>query len=192
MRRTELMTALMAAILAVTLATACAPAKQKSLAAAEPASTEKRLAMATSYLVNLAVVGSDTASVQAGYATLDAPIDRLHQYVTSARAAVQRVNQSIDDAITTGERLRSYVEPKAMSAGQTRRYSHYWYLGRAKLDVAKIEAERAVSAADSVLACAAPSCVTAPARSLQTHSLAAAGAAREAESLVRIAMIYVK
>ena len=179
------------ALLSGALVAACSPAPKQAVETAPRLSLEQRLAQTTAWLVNVAVVSYDTASVQAGYATIDAPLQKVHEYAATARETTKRASQSIEDAILAGDRLRTQVEPDGIAAGP-RRYSHYWYLGKAKLDVARLESERAVIAADSVLACTAPSCTTAPARSFRTHSVAAAGAAREAESLVRLAMVYVK
>jgi hypothetical protein len=76
---------------------------------------------------------------------------------------------------------------KAESASYTR----YWKIGREKLDLARTKATSAVGAADLALACTATTCASARTQEMQTHIEQAAGASREAESLVRIALIYV-
>jgi hypothetical protein len=69
-------------------------------------------------------------------------------------------------------------------------FDRYWGMGRAKLDTARVRSLRAVQAADSALACTADNCAATLARVVYQHMNAASGAAREAESLVRIAMYY--
>jgi hypothetical protein len=174
-------------------ATACAtpPIPTPELVADRRTPTQ-RLADSTSQLVTLAAIVSDSAIVQASYATIDGPAERVRGFVTVARDAAQRAARSLDDAIEKGDRLGATAEPPGSAGAGTRRYSHYWHLGRAKLDAARVESARAASAADSALACTLPSCTTASAQALRTHSQLAAGAVREAESLVRIALLYVK
>ena len=171
---------------------ACTPPPIPTPAIVDPRTPLQRLADSTSQLVALAAQASDSAILQASYATIDGPVERLRGYVNTAREAAQRASKSLDDAIEKGDRLRLTVEPEGSVNAGSRRYSHYWHLGRAKLDVARVESERAASAADSALACTLPSCTTVSAQSLRTHSQLAAGAVREAESLVRIALLYVR
>jgi hypothetical protein len=171
---------------------ACATAPAPPPALVDPKTPLERLADSTSFLVTMAAIVSDSAILQASFATIDGPADRQRGYVTTARDAAQRVTRSLDDAIEKGNRLQAKVEPEGSVAAGSRRYSHYWHLGRAKLDVARVESERAATAADSALACTLPSCTVVSAQALRTHSQLAAGAVREAESLVRIALLYLK
>jgi hypothetical protein len=144
----------------------------------------------TRRLAAYVALAADTASVQARMAAQAHSLDDERAVLTQARAAAQNATLQASAALLKGDWLESMVKMDGSSddvAGGLG-YSHYWQIGRAKLDVARAKSNEAVSAADAALACSARSCSAAHVLHLQSSVDAAAGAAREAESVVRVAI----
>ena len=151
-----------------------------------------RVADSTRSLVNRAAIASDSANARARVALVETSPDRARQGVQGARAAAQSASGFMTVAIAQGDYLDRTLPDATLGAkGSSASYSRYWKVGREKLDLARSRAGSALEAADLALACADTECAKARAGELQDYIEQAAGAAREAESLVRIAMVYV-
>jgi hypothetical protein len=148
----------------------------------------KIVADSTATLVSIAAHESDTAMVRTRVATIARSLDDAQKLVQGARSAVVTAGSSAAVAIRQGDWLRNVV------AGEQRgeEFAKYWSIGRVKLDEARAISEIAVAVADSALACTQAECAAQHARQMQQHVVAAAGAAREAESMVRVALVHVR
>ncbi|HKG91526.1 MAG TPA: hypothetical protein VKA84_06540 [Gemmatimonadaceae bacterium] len=197
-----------AALLAVTAALATAAACASSTPSATPASAkaleapEARfpilvLAESATRILAFTSSASDSARVQARVASLTAnSIDVTRDYVTRARTSALRAGNGAERAITTGDILgvrfayaRTTLHGNKQLDVRGPGYEHYWQLGRAKLELARTQTGQAVVVADSALACRAAPCASSRAKQMASHIDAAAGATREAEGLVRIALL---
>jgi hypothetical protein len=188
-----------AAVLAT--AAACAtPGTNTTAKALDP--TEAKfpllvLAESTTRILAYSSSTSDSARVQARVAALgSSSLDVTRDYVTRARTSATRANIGVERAIAQGDMLgvRFTSAQRALRADKQFEvkgpgYDHYWQLGRAKLELARTQTGQAVAVADSALACPATSCAASRAKQMATHIDAAAGATREAEGLVRIALL---
>ena len=155
----------------------------------EPApSPLKLVADSTATLVSIAAHETDTAMVRARVATIARSLVDARKLVQGARSAVATAGSHVSSAIRQGDWLRNVV------AGEERGedFAKYWSIGRVKLDEARALSEIAVVVADSALACTEQECAAATAKRMQQHVEAAAGAAREAESVVRVALVHVR
>jgi hypothetical protein len=151
-----------------------------------------RVADSTSSLVNRAAITSDSANARARVALVETAPDRARQGVQGARAAAQNANGFMTVAIAQGDFLdQTLPDASVGAAGSSVSYSRYWKIGREKLDIALSRTTSALQAADLALACVDPECTKVRTGELRDYIEQAAGAAREAESLVRIAMVYV-
>jgi hypothetical protein len=118
--------------------------------------------------------------------------ERARQGVQGARAAAQTASGFMTVAIAQGDYIDQTLPGASVGATASNlSYSRYWRIGREKLDLARSRTTSALQAADLALACPDPDCTKARTGELQDYIQQAAGAAREAESLVRIAMVYV-
>lgn len=148
----------------------------------------KAVADSTATLVSIAAHETDTAMVRARVATIARSLGDAHKLVQGARSAVATAGSHVAVAIRQGDWLRNVV------AGEQRGedFAKYWSIGRVKLDEARAISAIAVAVADSALACTETECAAERARRMQQHVEAAAGAAREAESVVRVALVHVR
>lgn len=148
----------------------------------------KVVADSTATLVTVAAHETDTAMVRARVATIARSIDDAHKLVQGARSAVATAGSHVAVAIRQGDWLRNVV------AGEQRgeEFARYWSIGRVKLDEARARSEIAVAVADSALACTETGCASEHARRMQEQVEAAAASAREAESVVRVALLQVR
>jgi hypothetical protein len=144
----------------------------------------------TRVLATEAAESSDTADAQARIAATARSLDDALRYMTSARLSAQNANRQASSALVKGDWVQHMLAGAGEDAEQPQ-YDHYWQMGRAKLDVVRLRSGNAVTAADSALACTVTTCTATRALRMQTEIEAAAGAAREAESLIRIALVHV-
>ncbi|GAC1514391.1 MAG: hypothetical protein NVS1B4_01910 [Gemmatimonadaceae bacterium] len=138
-----------------------------------------------------AAAASDAASAQAQVALAERTPERVALAAKAARYAVATANLRVLQAMYQGDRLREDLKPQGASTSATN-YMHYWTMSRAKLDVAKASSTQALAAADSAVVCTVPACAALRAREIRSQMQLAAGAAREAESLARVAMFYIQ
>ena len=150
-----------------------------------------RVADSTSTLVAVAAVQSDSANVQARVALREPTPARVLYRIEHARLSAMSATRLVEAAIAQGDYIREVLPITAKDGSETASYTKYWALSRAKLDLARNKTASAVSAADTALACSATGCAARRADQMQGYIEEAAGAAREAETLIRIANIYV-
>lgn len=154
-----------------------------------PAPTPIRaVADSAAQLVSIAAHESDSATVRARVATIARTLVDARSLVQGARNAAVTAHSHVAIALRQGDWLRTAVAEEEL--GQD--YARYWSIGRLKLDEARSLTQSAVAVADSALACAEAECAAERARRLHERVEAAAGAAREAESAVRVAMVHVR
>jgi hypothetical protein len=151
----------------------------------------QRMADSTERLVGSAAQMSDSAVVWVGLATTDTVLANLRARLLTTREAVDRASTRLAEATQQGDKVRLAIIEQTRGSRQADDYEHYWLLGREKLILARAYSTEAVASADSALGCPQSACVTSRARLLHTQVNSASGAAREAESLVRVAMRFV-
>ena len=177
-------------VLIVLAAAACGgtPAPQ-SFAPRESRTPFRVMADSTLTLAARAVHAADTATTQVRLVLADTAGSRLAPTLVLVRAATVSATTNANGAIMQGDRLREVLgaPEDRMAEG----YQRYWDTGRRHLDVARTRASQATAATDSAIACGAAACARLMAREAKIHADAAAGAAHEAESVVRIAASYV-
>jgi hypothetical protein len=181
-------------VLAATLL-ACAskpPAPTLPAAPIDPRPPLVRLADSTSMLVSRAAIVNDTANVHARVALRESTAERARVRVQNARVAADDATRLVAAAIVQGDYINDALPRASDASTQSASYTRYWLMGREKLALAQTNSASAVQAADRVLECTAPECATTRTQELQGYIEQAAGASREAESLVRIAMVYVR
>lgn len=173
--------------------TACAsgPPKPVTLAPVDTRPSLVRLGDSTSILVASAARVSDSANVHARVALGESSPERVRLRVESARTAARSASQLVDAAIAQGDYISEALPGASGAKGESVSYAKYWTMGREKLQLARTKASSAADAADRALACTAAACTASMTQELQGYVEQAAGASREAESLVRIAMVYV-
>jgi hypothetical protein len=178
-------TAIAAALVAAT--TACGSGIRE--VQVEPAPSALRVvADSTVRLVSIAATETDSAMVRTRVASIARSLVDTRALVLGARSAVATAGTHVVSAMRQGDWLRNVVADE--DRGQE--YAKYWSIGRVKLDEARARSALAVGIADSVLACTQAQCAADGARRMQEQVEAAAGAAREAESVVRVALVHVK
>ena len=155
----------------------------------QPAPSALRVvADSTVRLVSIAATETDSAMVRTRVASVSRSLVDARSLVMGARSAVATAGSHVATAMRQGDWLRGVVADE--ERGQE--YAKYWSIGRVKLDEARARSQIAVAVADSVLACTEAQCASDGARRMQEQVEAAAGAAREAESVVRVALVHVK
>lgn len=179
-------------LLLICVACVSRPPEPEPAVAVKPPTRLQLLADTTAHLVTYAAEASDTASVTAQFALADSLLDRVLSLVVTARVSARSAREHAASAIAHGDRIHDFLSSGLLEEERARSYGRYWKLGRAKLDTARIRSQAAVQAADSALGCGAGVCVTDQAQQIRSHMRSASGAAREAESLVRIALRYVR
>ncbi len=180
-------------ILAVVLA-ACASGPPKAptpLAAIDTRPTLVRLGDSTNLLIANAAQVSDSANIHARIALGESSPERVRTRVESARTAAANASRLVEAAIAQGDYIRETLPGASGAKGESASYAKYWVMGREKLELARAKASSAAEAADRMLACTAAACTASTTQEMQGFVEQAAGASREAESLVRIAMVYV-
>ena len=149
------------------------------------------MADSTNILIVRAALVSDTANVHAQVALREAIPDRARVRVQNARAAAGNATNLVDAAIVQGDYINAALPGASDARGESASFTRYWLMGREKLTLARTRSASAMEAADRVLACTATQCTAVGTAELQGYVEQAAGASREAESLVRLAMLYV-
>ena len=180
-------------VLTVMLA-ACAspkPPPPVPLAPVDPRPPLVRLGDSTSILIASAARVSDSANVHARVALGESSPERIRFRVENARSAARTASQLVEAAIAQGDYIRETLPGASGAKGESASYARYWVMGREKLELARTKAASAAEAADRMLACTAAACTASTTQEMQGYVEQAAGASREAESLVRIAMVYV-
>ena len=148
------------------------------------------VADSTTHLVSVAALATDTAMVRIRVATTSRTLPDARALVLNARRATATAGAHAAAAIRQGDWIRNILveDPNARGA----EYARYWQVGREKLETATELSGQAMAVADSALSCTEQECATSRARQMQSQLEAAAGAAREAESVVRVAMVHVR
>jgi hypothetical protein len=167
--------------------TACGSGIREVEIVPEP-SALRVVADSTVRLVSIAATETDSAMVKTRVASISRTLGDARSLVMGARSAVATAGSHVVTAMRQGDWLRGVVADE--ERGQE--YAKYWSIGRVKLDEARARSQLAVAVADSVLACTEARCATEGVRRMQEQVEAAAGAAREAESVVRVALVHVK
>ena len=175
------------------LLAACAspPPKPVVLAPVDARPPLVRLGDSTSILIASAARVSDSANVHARVALGESSPERIRFRVENARTAANSASDLVAAAIAQGDYIRESLPATSGAKTESASYARYWTMGREKLELARTKAVSAADAADRALACTAPACTASTTQELQGYVEQAAGASREAESLVRIAMVYV-
>ena len=171
---------------------ATAPAASRPAAAAvDSRSPLVRMADSTRILISTAAYVSDTANVHAHVALAESQAERARSRVRDARTAADNAIRLVDAAILQGDYISEALPDASGARAQSANFTRYWLMGREKLTLARARSTSAAEAAGRILECTAPDCATTRTRELQGYAEQAAGASREAEVLVRIAMVYV-
>ena len=179
-------------VLTVTLmACASGPPKPVAVAPVDNRPSLVRLADSTSLLIASAARVSDSANVHARVALGESAPDRIRLRVENARVSAQTASRLVEAAIAQGDYINETLPGTSGAKGESASFTKYWRMGREKLELARTKATSAADAADRALVCSAPACTASTTQELQGYVEQAAGASREAESLVRIAMVYV-
>ena len=180
-------------VLSVMLA-ACAsspPPPPPALAPVDPRPPLVRMGDSTSILIASAARVSDSANVHARIALGEPTPERIRYRVENARAAASTASRLVEAAIAQGDFINESLPRTSGAKSESASYTKYWTMGREKLELARTKAASAADAADRAIACTAAACTASTTQELQGYVEQAAGASREAESLVRIAMVYV-
>lgn len=181
---------IMVGVLALAACTA-APPKPAEVTITDTRTPIRKVADSTRVLVHIGVDQTDQASLRAQLAASERSPERVRGFVTDARRSAATATESFLQAIEKGDRLHRLVMAVGSSDDRPSRFARYWTSSRTMLESARSRSDLAKQAADSALGCAAVPCSSVMANVLKNHMLAAAGAAHEAQSLVRIAMTYV-
>ena len=114
--------------------------------------------------------------------------------IRTARSSAQVAGQNADATIKQGDKLGESVSTLPTAANrpwnQSAQYKHYWNLARHELVLARNEAGKAVDAADVALDCSTSACARKNIAAIKTNSVSSAGATRQAEPLLRIALVF--
>ncbi len=176
------------------LLTACASAPEPPPAAVAPVDPRPplvRLGDSTSILIASAARVSDSANVHARVALGEPTPERIRYRVENARAAASEASRLVAAAIAQGDYINESLPRTSGARSESASFTKYWTMGREKLELARSKATSAADAADRAIACTAAACTASTTQEMQGYIEQAAGASREAESLVRIAMVYV-
>jgi hypothetical protein len=183
----------LALLASLPIAVACVSPRPetKTEAPAARVSPIQDLAGRTRYHVLSAAELSDSAALEAQIASAEDSATEARLRVQSAIETTRIAGADLKLAMEAGDRLEIFVEEDEKKAGR-RGFAHYWQLGRAKLDTARAQQAQALLSADSALACTAVVCTSRRAIEMRNHLISASGATREAESIVRIAVMYLR
>ncbi len=179
-------------ILGVVVA-ACAspPPTPVTLAPVDTRPALVRLGDSTNILIAHAARVSDSANIHARVALGESSPTLVRYRVENARSASATASMLVDAAIAQGDYINEVLPGTSGAKGESASFAKYWTMGREKLQLARTKASSAAEAADRMLACTAAACTASTTQEMQGYVEQAAGASREAESLVRIAMVYV-
>lgn len=152
--------------------------------------TLQAVAESTTVLVSYAALATDTAMVKVRVATIARTVGDARSLVLTARDLASRASTHASAAIRQGDWIENVVAADSAER-ESAEFERYWRIGRSKLATAQQLSGAAIAVADSALSCTDAACATLRARQMQGHVEAAAGVAREAESVVRVAMVHV-
>ena len=167
------------------------PPKPVAVAPADSRPALVRLGDSTSLLIASAARISDSANVQARVALGESSPTLVRYRVEAARDAARSAGAMVEAAMAQGDYINESLPRTSGAKTESASYTKYWAMGREKLQLARTKASSAAEAADRALACTAPTCTASTTQEMQGYVEQTAGASREAESLVRIAMVYV-
>ena len=138
---------------------------------------------------------ADAAAMNAMFALQpNVSLSEAKPLIRTARSSAQVAGQNADATIKQGDKLGESVSSLPTAANrpwnQSAQYTHYWNLARHDLVIARNEAGKAVDAADVALDCSTVACAKQNINALKTNSMNSAGATRQAEPLLRIALVF--
>jgi hypothetical protein len=138
---------------------------------------------------------ADAAAMHAMFALQpNLSLSEAKPMIRTARTSAQVAGANADATIKQGDKLGQSVSSLPTAANrpwnQSAQYSHYWNLARHELVLARNEAGKAVDAADVALDCSTTACARQNIAALKTNSVNSAGATRQAEPLLRIALVF--
>jgi len=138
---------------------------------------------------------ADAAALQASFAIQpNVSLADAKPMIRTARGSAQNASQSANAVIKQGDKLNTFVNALPTAANrpwnQGAQYTRYWNLARHQFVVARNDAGKAVDAADVALDCKTTTCARQSIALVQTNSSNSAGATREGEPLLRVALVY--
>ena len=138
---------------------------------------------------------ADAAAMHAMFALQPSvSLEQSKPMIRTARTSAQTAGANADATIKQGDKLGQSVSSLPTAANrpwnQSAQYTHYWNLARHELVNARNEAGKAVDAADLALDCTTAACARTNIAALQAKSTSSAGATRQAEPLLRIALVF--
>jgi hypothetical protein len=138
---------------------------------------------------------ADNAAIQAAFAIQpNVSLSEAKPMIRTARTSAQSASQSADAVIKQGDKLNTFVNALPTAANrpwnQGPQYTRYWNLARHQFVIARNNAGKAADAADVALDCKTIGCARQSIALVQTNSTSSAGATREAEPILRIALVY--
>jgi hypothetical protein len=134
---------------------------------------------------------SDSANLHAKVVLATSSADGVRAGLESAQSAALTASRLVESAIAQGDYISGALPGVSGAPGESASYTRYWKMGREKLDLAHDRAVIAAERAGLALACTSADCISTITQEVQSSLEQVAGASREAESLVRIAMVYV-
>jgi hypothetical protein len=149
----------------------------------------------TSAYVAEVAQNADNAALQAAFAIQpNVSLADAKPMIKVARTAAQNATSSADNVIKQGDKLNTFVNALPSAANrpwnQGANYTKYWNLARHEFVVARNNAGKAVDASDVALDCTTITCARQSIALVQSNSTSSAGASRQAEPLLRVALVY--
>ena len=181
----------LALLVSLSFAAACVAPPEPEAAPEPRVSVIQDLGSRARYNVISAAEMADSAAVQAQIASYEDSLVDARLRLRTAADATRGAEADLKLAMEAGDRIEIFVDEDERKSGR-RGFAHYWQLGRAKLDTARTRQALALIAADSGLLCVAAECTSAHAIEMRKQLISASGATREAESIVRIALMYLR
>lgn len=146
------------------------------------------------YVADVAT-NADNAALQAAFAIQpNVSLADAKPMIRAARGSAQNASQSADAVIKQGDKLNTFVNALPTAANrpwnQGANYTKYWNKARHEFVIARNNAGKAVDASDVALDCKTITCARQSIALVQTNSSNSAGASRQAEPLLRVALVY--
>lgn len=138
---------------------------------------------------------ADAAALQASFAIQpNVSLADAKPMIRTARGSAQNAGTSAAAVIRQGDKLNTFVNALPTAANrpwnQGAQYTRYWNLSRHQFVIARNNAGKAVDASDVALDCKTITCARQSIALVQTNSTNSAGASREAEPILRVALVY--
>lgn len=138
---------------------------------------------------------ADNAALHAAFAIQpNVSLAEAKPMIRAARGSAQNASLSADAVIKQGDKLNTFVNALPTAANrpwnQGSNYTHYWNKARHEFVMARNNAGKAVDASDVALECTTITCARQSIMLMQTNSTNSAGASRQAEPLLRVALMY--